>query len=89
MTGLLLATEFRQIRPEMPVIMMTGYTAPRMSERVAAAGIYKLLLKPVTLHSLGVAVREALTSVSTPWNAKPALTALPVPATRPLRRSGV
>jgi PAS domain S-box-containing protein len=89
MTGLLLATEFRQIRPEMPVIMMTGYTAPRMSERVAAAGIYKLLLKPVTLHSLGVAVREALTSSSTPWNAKPSPTALPVPAARALRRSGV
>ncbi len=65
MTGLLLASNLREIRPGIPVIMMTGYTAPRMSERVAAAGIHNLLLKPITIHSLGVAVHAALTAMPT------------------------
>jgi len=62
MSGLVLASHLRQIRPGLPVIMMTGYTAALMAEQVEAAGIRQLLLKPITIHSLGVAVHAALTT---------------------------
>jgi PAS domain S-box-containing protein len=62
MTGLLLASLLHKIRPELPVIMMTGYSAGLMSERVEAAGIRQILLKPITIHALGIAVHAALTA---------------------------
>jgi CheY-like chemotaxis protein len=87
MTGLLLAAEIRKINPRLPVLMMTGYTAPLLSGRAKAAGIRELLLKPVTLHSLGVAVHRAL-STATPFRSPPGgpTGALPleVPARLPL-----
>lgn len=60
MTGLLLATELQRIRPGMPVILTTGYSASLTPERVNAAGICLLLIKPPTLHALATAVRTAL-----------------------------
>jgi PAS domain S-box-containing protein len=60
MTGLSLAIELLQIRPGLPIIMTTGYSASLTPERIKAAGIRQLLLKPTTLHSLGSAVHAAL-----------------------------
>jgi PAS domain S-box-containing protein len=60
MTGLVLAKKVRQIRPEMPIILMTGYGGSLSREQIEAAGVRKLLLKPIGLLSLGTAVREAL-----------------------------
>jgi PAS domain S-box-containing protein len=60
MTGELLAGLLRKIRPGLPVIMMTGYSAAVMSDRVEAVGIRQLLLKPVTISSLGTAVHAVL-----------------------------
>ena len=60
MPGLALATELRQVRPGLPVIMMTGYAAPLTPERVEAAGIRQVLLKPATVRALGIAVHAAL-----------------------------
>ena len=60
MTGLLLASQLRQIRPGLPVILMTGHAGSLTPERVEAAGVCQLLLKPTTIHSLGTAVHAAL-----------------------------
>jgi PAS domain S-box-containing protein len=92
MTGLLLASNLLEIRPGLPVIMMTGYTAPRMSERVAAAGIRGLLLKPITMQALGAAVHAALTnkrplkSIPKPRKNNPVM--LPPAVALPLPHSG-
>ena len=67
MTGLLLASQVQQIRPGLPVILMTGYSASLTSERVEAAGVRQLLFKPTSISSLGAAVHAALAS------ARPAL----------------
>jgi len=61
MTGLVLASRLRQIRADLPIIMTTGHSLSLTAERVEAAGISQLLLKPTTLHSLGAAVHAALT----------------------------
>ena len=60
MSGLLLATQLRQLRPGLPILLMTGYSAALTAERLAAAGVHQLLLKPTTLHALGTAVHAAL-----------------------------
>jgi PAS domain S-box-containing protein len=60
MTGLQLAGELKRVRPGMPVILTTGYSASLTPERVTAAGIGLLLIKPPTLHALATAVRSAL-----------------------------
>ncbi len=60
MTGLALAAEVRLIRPQMPIMLMTGYSGSLMPEQIEAAGIRQLLLKPATLHALGTAVHELL-----------------------------
>lgn len=65
MTGLVLATELRKIRADLPVIVMSGYSSPLMVERVAAAGVRQLLAKPATLHALATAVQTALASQPT------------------------
>ena len=62
MTGLLLASQVQQIRPGLPIILMTGYSASLTSERVEAAGVRQLLFKPTSISSLGAAVHAALAS---------------------------
>ena len=59
-TGLLLASEILQIRPGLPVILTTGYSAGLTPERVEAAGIRQVLLKPTNMKSLATAIRAAL-----------------------------
>ncbi|HET8611616.1 MAG TPA: ATP-binding protein [Sphingomonas sp.] len=57
MGGLDLARELRRRRPDMPILLMTGY-----STAAAAAGEegIRLLAKPYTLESLAAALAEAL-----------------------------
>jgi CheY-like chemotaxis protein len=62
MTGLGLASRLREIRPDLPIILMTGFSAALTSERAETAGVRQILLKPVTIHSLGLAVHDALAS---------------------------
>ena len=60
----MIGTEFArlllEIRPDLPIILTTGYTASLTEERVRAMGIRELLLKPQTVQSLGTAVHRAL-----------------------------
>jgi CheY-like chemotaxis protein len=66
MTGLQLASHLLQLRPTLPIILMTGYRASLTAERVRALGIRQLLLKPTTIHSLGTAVHKALSNGTAP-----------------------
>jgi DNA-binding NtrC family response regulator len=66
MTGLALASQLLQIRPGLPIILMTGYASSLTPERVEAAGICQFLLKPTTIQSLGIAVHAALSPKTPP-----------------------
>jgi CheY-like chemotaxis protein len=55
-----LATELLALRPDLPIILSTGYTAKLTPEEVHARGIRELLLKPFTLQSLGGVLRQVL-----------------------------
>jgi two-component system, cell cycle sensor histidine kinase and response regulator CckA len=60
MTGLLLANKLRQIRPDLPIILMTGHSPALTHERAQAAGIRQVLFKPTTSRLLGAAVHAVL-----------------------------
>jgi PAS domain S-box-containing protein len=60
MTGLALAEAIRQARPGLPVILMTGFSGSISAERIEAAGICRLLLKPASMFELGTAVHDVL-----------------------------
>ena len=60
MTGDKLAGELLRIRPDIPIVVCTGYSDMMMEERVHAAGASALVMKPVLLSKMAVAIRDAL-----------------------------
>ena len=62
MSGLVLASQLRRIRPGLPIILTSGYDLSLTSERLEAAGIRQLLVKPSTIDLLATAVHAALSA---------------------------
>jgi PAS domain S-box-containing protein len=60
MTGLDLAQEVLRIRPEIPIIVCTGFSSVATPEKIKAAGIRRLLMKPLIMHDMAGLVREVL-----------------------------
>jgi CheY-like chemotaxis protein len=60
MTGDQLARQIMAIRPSIPVIISTGYSATLTAEVAKAIGIRALLKKPASKSTLAAAVRQAL-----------------------------
>lgn len=52
MTGLELATQVREIRTDIPIILCTGYSHTLTSEKIRAAGITKMMNKPYSFTEL-------------------------------------
>ena len=65
MTGLQLTAQLRAIRPDLPIVLMTGQSQMLTRERLAMAGITQFLSKPMTFHALGTAVHAALAQSKT------------------------
>jgi len=61
MTGTDFAAHLQKIRPGLPIILATGYSAGLTRERLRTMGIRELLLKPQSIQSLTSAVQRALT----------------------------
>ncbi|MEO7413936.1 MAG: GAF domain-containing protein [Opitutaceae bacterium] len=64
LTGTALAEQIHALRPDLPIILTTGYSATLNAEKVEAMGISKLLLKPVVVGALGAAVFHLLNPTS-------------------------
>ncbi len=60
MSGTDLAREILALRPDLPVLLATGYTATLTPARVQAMGIRELLSKPISVHALGTVVARVL-----------------------------
>ncbi|MBL9204831.1 MAG: PAS domain S-box protein [Opitutaceae bacterium] len=60
MSGTDLAQQVLRIRPDLPILLTTGYIANLTLERVRAMGIAQLLYKPITVQGLAEAVRAAV-----------------------------
>jgi signal transduction histidine kinase len=60
MTGTALAAALHAIRPQLPIVMASGYGGPQLEARAEAAGITVLVRKPLVRAELGRAVAHAL-----------------------------
>jgi DNA-binding NtrC family response regulator len=59
-TGLELAARFRRIRRGFPVLLYADCGDASSVERIEAAGLGRVVFKPLTSESLGSAIRETL-----------------------------
>ncbi len=60
LTGLDLCRQIQAVRPEMPIILCTGFSELVNREKAADLGIRCFLMKPIRLHRLATAMRTAL-----------------------------
>ncbi len=60
MTGMELAEEIMRIRPDVPVILATGFSETVTPEKARKVGVSLYLNKPIILSELGKAVRQVL-----------------------------
>jgi DNA-binding NtrC family response regulator len=62
MSGLDFARLLKQIRPDLPIILTTGYPGGLKIDELASKGIFEMLPKPPSLRSLGMAAHRAMAS---------------------------
>ncbi len=60
MTGDVLAQRLKILRPDLPVIMCTGYSERITPEAAKALGIDEFVMKPVLMGDLAKVVRKVL-----------------------------
>jgi len=60
MPGTQLADEVARVRPELPVLLITGYLDRGQDETVRRTGVREVLRKPLSPEELGAALRRAL-----------------------------
>jgi NO-binding membrane sensor protein with MHYT domain/nitrogen-specific signal transduction histidine kinase/ActR/RegA family two-component response regulator len=60
LTGTELASEIRKLRPEISIILMSGYGGAQLSERALAAGVIDVLRKPLVRRNIAESVARAV-----------------------------
>jgi CheY-like chemotaxis protein len=66
MTGEALIRELRHIRPDIPIILCTGFSHTMLAEQTRALGIDAILLKPVAARDWDRVIREVLARRAAP-----------------------
>ena len=59
-TGLQLAQEILELRPDLPIILTTGFSEGVSEENVLQMGIQALIMKPYTQQKLAHIIRNIL-----------------------------
>ena len=60
LTGTELAREIRQLRPDISIILMSGYSGTQLSERAHAAGVIDVCRKPLVRRDIAEPIARAL-----------------------------
>ena len=60
MTGAELSQRIHAIRPEIPIILCTGYSELIDREKSKSIGIQEYIMKPIIKRNLAISVREVL-----------------------------
>ncbi len=60
MSGLEFAAEIRKLRPELPVVMISGHITGELRQRAYIAGINEVLNKPITADELNASIHTLL-----------------------------
>ena len=64
LSGVEFARRARAIRPDLPVIVMSGYVADELRQAARACGVREVIQKQYTLEELGPALRRAVDGVA-------------------------
>jgi PAS domain S-box-containing protein len=72
LTGSELAAEAHRLRPDLPVVLMSGYVSPALLQQARAAGVAEVLGKPLAAREIARALAAALRDA--PVSAKVAAT---------------
>src|SRR5882672_7551561 len=60
MNGVELVREIRRVRPELPIVLMSGYSGAQLTERARAVGVAEVLRKPLVRRDIAEALGRAL-----------------------------
>jgi len=60
MTGTELAMQLRQVRSDIPIVLVSGYTGPMLSQEALLAGIGRILTKPLDFRRLAETLAQML-----------------------------
>ena len=60
LTGEDLAREVKSLRPDMPIILATGFSANITEESISDIGVERLLMKPLLKNEMAQAIRQVL-----------------------------
>ncbi|MFH1136342.1 MAG: PAS domain S-box protein [Pseudomonadota bacterium] len=60
MTGLDLAEKIMEIRPDLPIILCTGFSRQAAQDAALRMGVKKILMKPLVINEVAQVVREVL-----------------------------
>jgi PAS domain S-box-containing protein len=63
MTGDKLSAELTKIRPDIPILLCTGFSETMSEEKAASLGIKGFLLKPIVMKDLAQKIREVLDGI--------------------------
>ena len=70
LTGTELAREIRQLRPEIPILLMSGFSGSQLSERAHAVGVIDVLRKPLVRRDIAEPVARALQGLAAEFHLK-------------------
>jgi DNA-binding NtrC family response regulator len=60
MTGMELVREAHQLRPDLPVILCTGFSKTLSDHELLEGGVNEILMKPIVLRQLAETIRRVL-----------------------------
>ena len=60
MTGEMLARELRGIRPDIPIILCTGFSHVINAEKARALGIDAFVMKPIVMHEFARTIQQVV-----------------------------
>jgi CheY-like chemotaxis protein len=60
MTGSDLAREIRALRPDVPIVLMSGYVTPLVASRASSIGVAEVLAKPLVARDIGRSLARVL-----------------------------
>jgi len=63
MTGFDLAVEIRNVRPDIPILLCTGFQSKNIDAKIQEAGIAGYVMKPINMRKMAENVREVLDKI--------------------------
>ncbi len=66
MTGLELSKQLKEIKPDIPIVLCTGFSDGLTTEKIKNVGINELIMKPMIISELDAVIRKAINSEMEP-----------------------